>query len=355
MKDFKKFILTLILTFIMTLPILVYCSNLFMPKWVDHDGNMMTFIMKGFYKEKKNSLDVIFTGNSDVYRGVSPMVLYEKYGITSYNYVSSGQRSWTAYAMLEEILKYQHPQIIMFNVDELYFDNQSTLGNYNKVYDNMKFSSAKIKAIFNKTYENSKTNKIKHFLPILSYHSRYNELTKTDFKYANMNHINPTKGMDLIAKSIPLKYNNNYMSKTNEIRNIPEINLYYLNKMKELCAKKEVLFILFEVPSPDSWNYKKHNALEAYAAKNNLKFLDLNIYNKEIGINWDMDSSDGGDHLNIYGAEKVSNYIADYLDENYNLPDRRNDNTYKNWKKQLEEYKQIKKHEIDLTKNKKNL
>lgn len=350
MKDFKKFILTLILTFIMTLPILVYCSNLFMPKWVDHDGNMMTFIMKGFYKEKKNSLDVLFTGNSDVYRGVSPMVLYEKYGITSYNFVSAGQRSWIAYSMLEEALRLQNPEIVMFNVDELYSDNQPSTGNYSKVYDNMRPSAVKFRAVMDQTYEKSRTGRIEHFMPILSYHSRYTELSKNDFKYSLYDWNNPTKGMDLIAISESLKFDENYMQKNDEIEEMPEINLYYLDKMKELCNQKQIKFILFEVPSPDSWNYKKHNRLSKYAKENDLEFIDLNLYNKEIGMDWEKDSSDGGDHLNIYGAEKVSTFIADYLNENYNLPDRRSEKKYVKWNKQLKEYRKIKEYEIEQAK-----
>ena len=140
------------------------------------------------------------------------------------------------------------------------------------------------------------------------------------------------------------------MQKNDEIEEMPEINLYYLNKMKELCNQKQIKFILFEVPSPDSWNYKKHNRLSKYAKDNDLEFIDLNLYNKEIGMDWEKDSSDGGDHLNIYGAEKVSTFIADYLNENYNLPDRRSEKKYVKWNKQLKEYRKIKEYEIEQSK-----
>ena len=159
MKSFINFAITMSLTFIMTLIILVNASKIFTPKWIDHKGNMMTFIMKGFYEEEKNSLEILFTGNSDVYRGISPMALYNKYGITSYNYVSAGQRSWIAYAMLEEALKYQNPKIILFNVDELYRDNQATTGNYSKVYDNLRFSKVKWDALWDPTYTKGRTEK----------------------------------------------------------------------------------------------------------------------------------------------------------------------------------------------------
>lgn len=349
MKDFKKFILTLILTFIMTLPILVYCSNLFIPKWISHDnGNMMSFIIKGFYAEDKNTLDVVFTGNSDVFRGVSPMVIYKKYGITSYNYVSSGERSWMAYGMFKEVFRLQNPKIILFNVDELYSDNQPSDGNYSKAFDNMKFSKVKIETIFDNTYEKAKTKKIGHIMPILSYHNRYIELTKEDFKYSIYDWSNPTKGMEITAISQEFIDINNYMKRNNNLETLPEINLKYLNKIVELCKREKTELILMELPSPDSWSYSKHNMFKHYAEKKGLKFLDLNLHNKEIGIDWKQDTSDGGDHLNIFGAEKVSNYIADYLNENYDLPDRRSEKKYSNWNTQLKDYEKIKQYEIDL-------
>ena len=45
--------------------------------------------IKNFYSEKKNSIDVLFIGNSEGARAYSPIVIWNEYGITSYNYGSS--------------------------------------------------------------------------------------------------------------------------------------------------------------------------------------------------------------------------------------------------------------------------
>ena len=57
---------------------------------------------------------------------------------------------------------------------------------------------------------------------------------------------------------------------------------------------------------------------------------------------WDKDTQDEGNHLNIYGAEKVGKYIATYLKNNYNLDDHRNDEKYQKWNDELENYKKQK-------------
>lgn len=60
-----------------------------------------------------------------------------------------------------------------------------------------------------------------------------------------------------------------------------------------------------------------------------------------MGIDWANDTRDKGDHLNHYGAVKVSHYLGKILTEKYSLPDRRNDANYAFWKEDYEAYKQL--------------
>ena len=52
---------------------------------------------------------------------------------------------------------------------------------------------------------------------------------------------------------------------------------------------------------------------------------------KRQGVDWSKDSSDGGGHMNIDGAEKVSKFLGKYLKDRYRLPNRREDPAYKQW------------------------
>lgn len=353
MKSFRKFVLTILLTLVIVIPSLVVASRIFIPKWVHHDMNMMTFIIKGFYKEKKDSLDVIIGGNSDTYRGISPMVMYNEYGFTSYNFVSAGQRMWHAYALFEDAIRLQNPKVYAFNVDGVFSNNQSNKGNSSKVYDNMPLSSVKIKSIFDPYYKDSKINRIYHILPIFSYHSRYSDLSNDDFKYAFYDYHNPLKGVDMVAYQVPYNGSENYMKDNGEKASIPSENIMYLNKMKDRCKEEGIEFLLFHIPSSDSANYARYSAVKEYADKNNLVFVELNLLSKEIGIDWKKDTSDGGDHLNIFGAHKVSKYFGKYLVDNYDLPNHKNDKAYDNWNKDYQEYLKAYDYEVeDAKKNK---
>ena len=75
----------------------------------------------------------------------------------------------------------------------------------------------------------------------------------------------------------------------------------------------------------------KHNTIKQYAEEKSLKFLDLNLVISEIGIDWNRDSLDNGDHLNIAGGHKVTTYVGNYLSEKFDIPDHRDEEDFSSW------------------------
>ena len=55
---------------------------------------------------------------------------------------------------------------------------------------------------------------------------------------------------------------------------------------------------------------------------------NMNLNYKDFGFDWKTDTADAGDHLNVYGAEKVSKYLGKIIQEKYNIPNRKNDEQY---------------------------
>ena len=86
---------------------------------------------------------------------------------------------------------------------------------------------------------------------------------------------------------------------------------------------------------------------------------DMN--NIDYGLNWKEDTSDGGGHMNVLGGMKVTKSVGTHIHNNYDLPDRRNDDAYKSWYQDYEIYnkerdKFVKKsHKIINSENKKRL
>ena len=63
--------------------IFVFLARGFAVSSSSSEDGMESRITTAYRGEARNSLDVIFTGNSDIYRGVSPVDLYDRTGITS--------------------------------------------------------------------------------------------------------------------------------------------------------------------------------------------------------------------------------------------------------------------------------
>lgn len=334
----KKKIISIIVFILIVILLLFLISPIFVPKWISGEDNYITQIVRGFYAEKKNSLDVLFMGNSDMYRGMAPIELWDNYGIASYSYTSPGQRAWTGKYVLNDALKYQNPKIIVFNIDGIQSTNQSTESCYRKSFDNMKLNYNKIKAIMDPVYKNSAANKLSYIFPIFRYHSRLTNLTNDDFKYAYGYNVFDNKGQDTIVEIKAYNGEKSYMENKGEKYEIPQKTKKYIDDIIQICKNKKIELILVEVPSADSWSLAKSNAVAEYAKENDLTFIDFNLLLDEIEFDWTKDTPDGGDHLNIYGAKKVSEYMGKYLKEKFDLPDRRKDDNYSSWFESSKKY-----------------
>ena len=85
-------------------------QRLLMPKYVENipEGSMI----EEYYKSGKGN-DVIFIGDCEVYENISPVTMWEEYGITSYVRGSADQYIWQSYYLLEDTLKYETPKAVV--------------------------------------------------------------------------------------------------------------------------------------------------------------------------------------------------------------------------------------------------
>ena len=112
----------------------------------------------------------------------------------------------------------------------------------------------------------------------------------------------------------------------------------YLNKIIQLAYENncQILFICF--PSESSWSYARHNTVSDYAKKYSIPFIDLNIEQYDTGFSWLSDSRDGGNHLNYSGATKMTHFLGQYIKNNYQIKDKRNDSLYTSWNEDYDNF-----------------
>ncbi len=142
------------------------------------------------------------------------------------------------------------------------------------------------------------------------------------------------------VKKSPKKEIKNYMHPDSGRREISVGNLTALRHMKKVCDEKGIKLVLFASPSTRNYDMQLHNALSDAAESLNIPFWDLNLCADSLGIAWQTDIFDAGDHLNLSGAQKVTWYLARELREiEPDLPDHRKDLAYQDWDADAEEYR----------------
>ena len=67
-------------------------------------------------------------------------------------------------------------------------------------------------------------------------------------------------------------------------------------------------------------------------------YLDGNLL--PLAIDWQTDTYDRGDHLNYYGAAKVTAWLGAWLTDHTALPDHRKDPAYEAWNRDAESFPQ---------------
>ena len=308
--------LTKIVSFLLILVVLLLVfSYALSPKDNTAKGGMMNPNARGFYSEKKNSIDVMILGNSDAYSGFSPMELWNEYGITSY--ISAEGRSTVSDSLnlLKEALSCQKPKLVILETDELFFDQ-------NKVDE----FSTNIAASLNRTFS------------VFRYHNRWKTTSFEElFKKPDYTAHCVSKGQYLSNK-IKGYTGKEYMKKTSKKNVMPLVTRSFTAKFLNFCKSRDIPVLLVQVPSKTSWSYKKHNTMKHFAEENNVPFLDLDLKRQEYGFDWKTDTRDGGNHLNCRGAKKVSLTLGAYLLENYQLEDHRGQENFQNWDEDYKEY-----------------
>lgn len=283
------------------------------------DGIIERALIAEYYEEAKDH-DVIFIGDCEVYENFSPAVLWEKYGINSYIRGSAQQLIWQSYYLLEDTLRYETPKVVVFNVLSMQYDKPQKEAYNRMTLEGMRWSASKVKSIY--ASMTSKENFEDYLFPILRYHSRWSDLKLSDlenlFQVPRVSHNGYYMRVDVkaagsIPDPVPLA---EYQFGS---------NVYlYLDKITQLCKDKGIQLILIKAPSLyPHWYDQWETQMEEYAKEHELLYLNFLECTEEAGLDFQTDTYDGGLHLNLSGAEKLSNYFGRILTEKTAVTDRR--------------------------------
>ena len=285
--------------------------------------------IQGFYKEEKDSLNVVMLGASEIYYGFDPAQAYEEYGFTSYDFaLPSNPISLWKYEV-EEILATQHPDVIVMEVTSASYNMHLVYKESANRYltENMLNADNKLEIAATLGEDDLLT----YYLPIIKYHSNWADLKNN--LYGGLNRLtlqvhgtHLTKGH--IASDVMMTVTDTIdmtgVTKAKKLSSYAEVELReFLNYLKSLDTDTEFLFVLF----PHLWikenasRYYRANTTKSLLEAEGFNYIDFNQKIEEMGLDQSTDFRDR-EHLNWSGSDKLTTYLGQYLAENYDLGSR---------------------------------
>ena len=286
-------------------------THLLIPKNNSAEAGIHDDWAKGFLAEPENTIDVLILGDSEVYSCVAPLLIWQEHGITTYSCGTSDQKLFQTESYLKRVFDTQKPKIVLLETNILYRDYSTT---------------SRISHLF------------EELLPLVRYHDRWKQLTAADLtQTVEFTHIQQHKGYFYLTDILPAD-DSQYMAYTEDLAPIPSKSIRHVANILNFCRENGAQLILFSSPSTANWDYPRHNAVASFAQEINVPYLDMNLMTDVIPIDWKADTRDHGDHLNHTGAEKVSLWLGQYLEDTGLFQDKRDLNAYAPWNEHLENF-----------------
>lgn len=280
------------------------------------------------YKQPENSIDVFFVGSSKVYCDIATGVLWEKYGIASFDLGGAEAPAWVSYYQLKEALRRQRPKVICYEVSvpAMYPDilNQSTEWATDNTYG-MKWNSNRTEQLRanSETEEDYRTR----LNPFNIMHGRYNDLQENDF--TNVRNTARYKGFDPREKIVEMETPD--ISGVTTAAPCSEKAEEYARKIIELAKQEDIPILFFASPCEARESEQEIiNYMWQIAQSEGVPYIDFNTRYEEIGMDYSKDMS-VGNHLSYTGNYKFSSYFGQILKDEYDIPDRRGDGRYASW------------------------
>ncbi len=308
-------------------------TRLLMPKYT---GRVVEGRFIEEYYRDPGDHDVLFLGDCEVYENVSPVKLWQEYGITSWIRGSAQQTIPQSWYLLKDTLRYEKPRAVVLSVSAMQQIDQVS-ETYNRMtLDGMRWSREKLGAILDTEMEGEHLTE--YVFPLLRFHSRWSDLKKDDFRYFFGTPPVTHNGYYLRADVRPA----GEFPEERRPRNprFEEKGYDYLDRIRKSCEEAGVKLILFKAPSLyPAWHREWNQQIEEYAAANGLLYLNALEDIGNTGIDFSHDTYDGGLHMNVYGAEKMAVYLGPLLKEAASLPDHRGESGLsERWEEKIRVY-----------------
>lgn len=331
MKDKKKLKYVTVIFFIVLTIISLQCVDKLLCVKTAHGIQQA----RDMYIQPKNSIDVVFMGSSHIHCDVNTAVLWEDYGIAAYDYSAAEQPLWITYYYLEEICKYQTPELVVLDLysPARFKDDYQ----YKWLRDNLlgvRFSINKLKML----YASCEPEYYFDYFPnFAAYHYRYPTSADIEYLFASKEDRASFKGYTPYYIESPQSEPELVEDRSGGITIKSE---QYLQKIIEFTQDKDIeLYLIVSPYITTSDDELVYNRVKEIAGNYGLEFNSTNYSYDEMDLDFDTDFNDDS-HLNYRGSCKYTKYLGAKIKENYDIPDRRGLEKWESWDRHVKEIRE---------------
>lgn len=286
--------------------------------------------------DSNKGVDIAIYGSSHAYCSYNPKIIDSITKTRSFNFGNDAQAITVTNYVMEETFKKIDPKLIVLDVYATTLVEPATeriLSFQKYSYDFFDLSFAKLKSSFN-------------IFPIADIPSvLFPVLNRNEFKlnqdeiltdnYVFETHPSLIHYRGFMGHHYTMGYSENFGN--NKFVNLADVDLNTIKtkaftkkqiksieKTLKLAQKNGAQVLVAIAPFLTAITNKDYVSFSENVKKvcvaNNVKLVDLNFYHKELGLSY-KDFRDPT-HLNNTGAKKASLFLAEYINNNYNLPSR---------------------------------
>lgn len=325
-KEIKRYCFRIILFIGIFLILFIVMSWLFS----NHPDYRTYQMIGGFYEEPENSLDGVYIGSSNCYTFWNPLVAWNNYGLTIYPYASASQPFYATEHIIREARKTQPDALYIVNLNAV-DANDLRSRNIHYLINYMPESEIKSEIIdhLSDMIGYSKFERLEFRFPWIIFRENWLNYIRKGF-FPELEGLKGTyKSGSYLKTSIDIS---DLYLLTDAVADIPVEIEDSVNSLLDYCDEEKLEVLFVSVPRAE----KSETALERINTVTNMiqsrgydvLYLTDNV--EDIGIDLSQDYYDNK-HTNIHGSIKFTNYLSEYLTENYDMEDHRGDDFYSSW------------------------
>ncbi|MBR5783203.1 MAG: hypothetical protein IKY33_03145 [Clostridia bacterium] len=316
--------------------LLVFLSDLFeLENTTNYDKRFYTYRTL-----ESNTVDAIVIGTSGIDRYYVAPKAFEEHGLSVYTLSTDAMPSWLYIDVIEYACRKQDLKLVVVDMRAFRQNNTKSVtvdARGRRVIDAMDFFSlSRTKAAF-KTMEvmhavsdENPRFDLSYLLPYIKFHSKWEEEYSIANNLGSKEHLyggffmSSRKSLKKQEQS-PLVYDNDVYE---DLDPIAEESLY---ELLDYAEKKGLELLFVDTPHyKDDSEMARSNTLQKILKERGMNYVNYCQTNENGDFLYDLNLDHNNDfyndaHVNYYGAEKFTDVFARYLVENYDLPDRRQD------------------------------